>query len=84
MPVLVRRVFGEAEVAQSHNVSRGGVRFVSKSRYYVGDLVKVACPYNEGGPNIELEARVVSRREHRDGAEWTYGVSYLRPPSGRN
>ena len=84
LPVRVRDYGGGAEIMRSENISKGGFCFVSEKQYRLGEGIMVTCPYNSTGENIEVRARVVSRRETEGNPRKIYGVQFLESgqPSG--
>ncbi len=76
LPIRVRSYFGAEEITKSENVSKGGLAFVSDRHHEIGEGLKVTCPYDPSGHNIELLARVVRRREMKGTGRNVYGVRY--------
>lgn len=76
--------FGE-EVVRVEDVSRGGLRFLSRNTYYEGSSIEVAIPYTAGAANIFVVARIVRAQESPEKGLREYGVAYantsrFRPP----
>lgn len=65
------------EVTLTEDCSRGGFAFRSHSIFRVGVNVEVALPYQEGGANIFVPARIANARKLAEGA-FRYGVAYVR------
>ena len=59
MLLRVRDSHGESEVAQTLDVSRGGVRFLGKRQYRVGDVLYLTLPSINKAIPIETRGRVV-------------------------
>jgi hypothetical protein len=81
LPVFVRDYYGGAEITRSENISKGGFCFVSEKTYHVGTGVMVVCPYNPGGQNIEVRARIVRCQPIEGTTRKIYGVRYDAPPA---
>jgi hypothetical protein len=76
LPIRVRSYYGTEEIGKTENVSKGGLCFVSEKDYEIGEGLRVTCPYDPKGHNIEVRGQVV-RREGMDGtARKIYGVRY--------
>jgi len=75
-PVLIRDYYGGVEISKSENISKGGFCFVSEKTYHVGGGIMVVCPYNTGGQNIEMRARIVRRQAVEGTNRKVYGVRY--------
>ena len=78
MPIRVRNYYGIEEFLRSENVSRGGLCYISDKSYEIGEILLVTCPYEGGGENIEVRARVVRRQERPGSGRCIYGVCYER------
>ncbi len=76
LPVLLRDYYGGGEITKTENISKGGFCFVSEKTYHVGEGMIVICPYNPGGQNIEVRARMVRRRNIEGTTRKIYGVRY--------
>jgi hypothetical protein len=76
LPIRVRNYYGIEEIAKSENVSKSGLGFVSEKSYEIGEGLRVTCPYDPAGHNIELRARVVRRREMTGTPRNVYGLRY--------
>ena len=76
VPVRVRRSSGEAEYAQSEDVSKGGFSFVSEIDYGIGEALMVACPYSPQNPNAEVQAQIARKQEIRGTGRKVFGVRY--------
>jgi hypothetical protein len=74
---LVRHAERGEEFVQCEDVSRGGLRFKSTSRYVEQTLIEVAAPYSSGQPAIFVPARIVYVQELPEQNLFRYGVQYL-------
>lgn len=74
---LVRHAERGEEFVQCEDVSRGGLRFKSTSRYMEQTLIEVAAPYSSGQPAIFVAARIVFVQELPEQSLFRYGVQYL-------
>jgi hypothetical protein len=77
LPVLVRTHQGEQELAKTENVSKGGLGVCLSLKLAVGEIVKVVCPYTEGGQDPEQRAEVRRRVTFFNGTRWVYGLRYV-------
>lgn len=64
------------EVVLATDLARGGLSFVSPTKYAQGSPVDVAVPYSSRVPNIFAPACIVSRRSV-NGDTFAYGVSFI-------
>ena len=74
---LVRHGERGEEFVQCEDVSRGGLRFKSTSRYTEQTQIEVAAPYSSGQPAIFVPARIVYVQELPEQNLFRYGVQYL-------
>jgi hypothetical protein len=74
---LVRHAERGEEFVQCEDVSRGGLRFKSTSRYMEQALIEVAAPYSSGQAAIFVAARIVFVQELPEQNLFRYGVQYL-------
>lgn len=74
---LVRHAERGEEFVQCEDVSRGGLRFKSTSRYMEQTLIEVAAPYSSGQAAIFVPARIVFMQELPEQNLFRYGVQYL-------
>jgi PilZ domain-containing protein len=74
---LVRHPERGEEFVQCEDVSRGGLRFKSTSRYVEQTLIEVAAPYSSGQPAIFVPARIVYVQELPEQNLFRYGAEYL-------
>jgi len=77
LPVLVRTHQGEQELAKTENISKGGLAVCLSLKLAVGEIVRVVCPYTEGGQDPEQRAEVRRRVTFFDGTRWLYGLRYV-------
>ena len=74
---LVRHPERGEEFVQCEDISRGGLRFKSTSRYMEQTLMEVAAPYSSGQAAIFVAARIVFVQELPEQNLFRYGVQYL-------
>ena len=74
---LVRHPERGEEFVQCEDISRGGLRFKSTSRYMEQTLIEVAAPYSSGQAAIFVAARIVFVQELPEQNLLRYGVQYL-------
>lgn len=74
---LVRHPERGEEFVQCEDISRGGLRFKSTSRYMEQTLIEVAAPYSSGQAAIFVPARIVFVQELPEQNLLRYGVQYL-------
>ncbi|HEY6944232.1 MAG TPA: PilZ domain-containing protein [Candidatus Acidoferrum sp.] len=80
---LVRHPERGEEFVQCEDVSRGGVRFKSTSRYVEGTLIEIAAPYSSGQLAIFVPGRIVYVQELPEQNLFRYGVQYLNTEKPR-
>jgi len=68
------------EVVRVKDISRGGFRFQSPTRYPEGFVLLVAMPFTPNASNVFVRARVMWRREVPRLKRYEYGVAYERTP----
>ena len=78
LPMRVRNAKDVIDLTKSENLSKGGVAFTSDKLFEIEELLKITCPYNPPGDNIEVEGRVVRRVEVAGTGRYLYGVMYSR------
>lgn len=76
LPVRVRSYYGTEEIGKTENVSKGGLCFVSEKEYEIGEGLRVTCPFDPKGHNIEVRAHVVRRQGLEGTGRKIYGVRY--------
>jgi hypothetical protein len=77
LPVVVRTLKGEREFAKTENISKGGLAVCLSLKLAMGEIVRVVCPYTEGGQNLEQRAEVRRRVTFFEGTRWLYGMRYV-------
>ena len=80
---LVRHPERGEEFVQCEDISRGGLRFKSTSRYMEQTLIEVAAPYSSGQAAIFVAARIVFVQELPEQNLFRYGVQYLNSEKPR-
>lgn len=73
---LVRHPERGEEFVHCEDISRGGLRFKSTSRYMEQTLIEVAAPYSSGQAAIFVAARIVFVQELPEQNLFRYGVQY--------
>jgi hypothetical protein len=76
MRIRVRNAWGQADIAQTRDVSKAGLCFVSSQRYSVGDLVYITLPFADNQAPIETPGKIVWSAESSVGR--FYGVCYQK------
>jgi hypothetical protein len=76
MQLRVRNAWGVVDIAQTRDVSKLGLCFISSQRFPPGDEIYITLPYAPNQPPMETKARVVWTAEGTVGR--FYGVEYLR------
>jgi len=77
----VRRPDSQDDIVACEDMSRGGLRFKSKQKYFEKTLIEVAVPYSPGDQPIFVPAQIVYVQELPEQKLYRCGVMYLR--SGR-
>lgn len=75
MSACIRQPGFPEEIVICENLSRGGLRFRSPSRYLPGSRIEVAVPYSAGSGNIFVPARIVYVQEF--GNLFAIGAAYV-------
>jgi hypothetical protein len=65
-------------------MSKGGLRFKSRKKYFPQALIEVAVPYQPGQPAIFVPAQIVYVEELPEQQLFRYGVQYLKPTKTRD
>jgi PilZ domain len=65
------------EIVTCEDISRGGLRFKGKQRYSEGQTIEIAAPYDAGGQNIFVPARIAFVMELPNERLFRCGVAYL-------
>jgi hypothetical protein len=64
------------EFVYTADISKGGMRFLSKTDYSISSWVEVAVPYVDGSANIYMAARIVRVQESKKAGFREYGIEY--------
>jgi len=65
------------DVVVCEDMSRGGLRFKSRKRYFERSTIEVAVPYSPGAQSIFVHARIVFVQELPDEKLFRCGVAYV-------
>jgi PilZ domain-containing protein len=76
MRVRVRNAWGIIDVAQTRNVSKLGLCFLSSKVFSVSDEISLVLPFTAGSVPVETKGKVVWSRPTTGGRY--YGVEYLK------
>lgn len=76
MRLRVRNSWGVTDIAQTRNVSKGGLCFVSTKVFNVNDELFITLPFADNQAPVETPARVVWTRVAEAGR--FYGVCYIK------
>ena len=76
MRLRVRNTWGVTDIAQTRDVSKGGLCFLSAKIFNVGDELYITLPFADNQTPVETPARVVWTRQAEDGR--FYGACYLK------
>lgn len=76
MRLRVRNSWGVTDVAQTRNVSKGGLCFLSTKIFNVGDELFITLPFADNQAPVETVSRVVWTKVADSGR--LYGVCYLK------
>jgi len=77
IPVCIRQVGSDDDVAASVDISHGGMRLVSSRNYSVGSYIKVAVPYSPTAVNVFVDARIVHVSKVPPQELYQLGIMYL-------
>jgi hypothetical protein len=66
------------DVVLCEDMSKGGLRFKSRKRYYSQSFIEVAVPYQPGQPAIFVPAQIVFVEELPEQQLFRHGVQYLK------
>jgi len=75
---LVRHPNRQDELVQCEDVSRGGLRFKTRTRYYEKALIEVAAPYSSGQLAIFVSAKIIFAQQLPEQNLFRYGVAFLK------
>ena len=76
MQLRVRNPWGVVDIAQTRDVSKLGLCFISSQRFSPGDEIYITLPYAQNQAPVETKGRIVWTAEGTSGQ--FYGVEYLR------
>jgi PilZ domain-containing protein len=76
MRIRVRNSWGVTDIAQTRDVSKSGLCFISTQRFSVGDEIYIVLPFAEQGAPVETKGKIVWSAEGSAGR--FYGVMYLK------
>ena len=76
MRLMVRNSWGVTDIAQTRNVSKGGLCFVSTRIFNVGDELFITLPFADNQTPVETLAKVVWTRVGKSGRY--YGACYVK------
>lgn len=66
------------EVVVAADLGRGGLSFISRTKYTDGSMIEIAVPYSSRAPNIFVPARIVGSRSSAAEGCNQYSVSFIR------
>ena len=78
MPVRVQNNRGEQEIGKTENVHKSGFAVCLAMKLSVGEIVRVVCPYTEGGEQLEQRAEIRLRMPLSEAGKCRHGLRYLR------
>jgi Tfp pilus assembly protein PilZ len=76
MQLRVRNSWGVVDIAQTRDVSKAGLCFVSTQRFSPGDEIYITLPYAQSQTPVETKGKVIWTGEGTVGR--FYGVEYVR------
>ena len=76
MRLRVRNSWGVTDIAQTRDVSKAGLCFLSAQRFSIRDDVYITLPYAKHQDPVEIKGRVIWSAEGTSGR--FYGVEYVR------
>jgi PilZ domain len=82
MRIRVRNTWGVTDIAQTRDVSKNGLCFVSTQRFQVGDDVFVTLPFADLQTPVETPARIVWLADGQVGR--FYGAAYSKKAAARS
>jgi Tfp pilus assembly protein PilZ len=65
-----------SDIAQTHDVSKAGLGFVSNQRFQVGDEVYITMPFIDQQVPVETKAKIIWTLEASVGRR--YGLCYMK------
>jgi len=78
MRLRVRNSWGVTDIAQTRNVSKGGICFLSTQIFNVGDELFITLPFADNQTPVETPARVVWSSAAKSGSGRFYGICYIK------
>lgn len=78
MRLRVRNSWGVTDIAQTRDVSKGGLCFLSSKIFNVADELFITLPFADNQTPVETPARVVWSAVAESGAGRFYGVCYIK------
>ncbi len=76
MQLRVRNAWGVVDIAQTRDVSKAGLCFISRQRFSPGDEVYITLPYAKNQAPMETQGKVIWMAE--GASNRFYGVEYIR------
>ena len=76
MRIRVRNSWGQPDIAQTRDVSKAGLCFMSNLQYGIHDIVYITLPFADNQTPIETPAKIVWSAESSAGR--VYGVCYQK------
>lgn len=76
MRIRVRNTWGVSDIAQTRDVSKAGLCFVSAQRFQVGDEVYITLPFADLQTPVETKSQIVWSADGSVGR--FYGVCYMK------
>ena len=76
MQLRVRNSWGKVDIAQTRDVSKLGLCFISSQRFSTGDEVYITLPYAQNQTPVETKCKVIWTAEGTSGR--FYGAEYFR------
>jgi hypothetical protein len=76
MRIRVRNAWGVSDIAQTRDVSKAGLCFLSTARFQVDDEIYITLPFAENQAPVETPGKIVWSSQSAAG--WHYGVCYSR------
>src|SRR5208282_1905602 len=76
MRTRVRTVWGVSDIAQTRDVSKAGLGFVSNQRFQVNDEVYITLPFIDRQVPVETKAKIIWTMEAPGGR--LYGACYVK------
>jgi hypothetical protein len=72
------------DIVLCEDMSKGGLRFKSRKKYFSQSFIEVAVPYQPGQSAIFVPAQIVYAEELPEQQLFRYGVQYLKPTKTRD